>query len=72
MFPGAGYGDWYPNQKRRNHFEYALATIENAPQVADINRDGRLDKLIPFGIIWMQGEYDAEHSKEASEPYYDN
>ena len=72
LYPGAGYGDWCPDQKRRNHFDNALATIENALQVADINRDGRLDKLIPSGIIWMQGESDAEHSKEASEAYYGN
>ena len=70
LYPGAGYGDWYPDQKRRNHFDNALATIDNAFEVADINGDGRLDRLIPSGIIWMQGESDAEHSKEASEAYY--
>ena len=72
LYPGAGYGDWYPDQKRRNHFDNALATVDNAYQVADINGDGRLDRLIPYGIIWMQGESDAEHSKEASEAYYGN
>ena len=72
LYPGAGYGDWYPDQKRKNHLDNALATINNAFDVADINRDGRLDRLIPSGIIWMQGESDAEHSKEASEAYYGN
>ena len=72
LYPGAGYGDWYPDQKRRNHFDNALATIDNAFEVADINDDGRPDRLIPSGIIWMQGESDAEHSKEASEAYYGN
>ena len=72
LHPGAGYGDWYPDQKRRNHFDNALSTINNAFQVADINRDGRLDKLIPSGIIWMQGESDAEHSIESSEAYFEN
>jgi len=72
LYQGAGYGDWYPDQKRRNHLDNALATINNAFDVADINRDGRLDRLIPSGIIWMQGESDAEHSKEASEAYYGN
>jgi len=72
LYPGAGYGDWYPDQKRRNHFDNALATIYNAFQVADINGDGRLDRLVPTGIIWMQGESDAEHSREASEAYYGN
>ena len=72
LYPGAGYGDWYPDQERRNHLDNALATINNAFDVADINGDGRLDKLVPSGILWMQGESDAEHSKEASEAYYGN
>ena len=72
LYPGAGYGDWHPDQKRINHLDNALSTINNAFDVADINRDGRLDRLIPSGIIWMQGESDAEHSKEASEAYYGN
>ena len=53
LYPGAGYGDWYPDQKRRNHLDNALSTINNAFDVADINKDGRLDRLIPYGIIWM-------------------
>ena len=66
LYPSVRYGDWYPDQKRRNHLDNALATINNAFDVADINGDGRLDKLIPSGIIWMQGESDVEHSREAS------
>ena len=72
LYPGAGYGDWYPDQERRNHLDNALSTINNAFDVADINGDGLLDRLIPSGIIWMQGESDAEHSKKASEEYYGN
>ena len=72
LYPGAGYGDWYPDQQRRNHLDNALSTIKNAFDVADINGDGRLDRLIPSGIIWMQGESDAEHSREASRAYYGN
>ena len=72
LYPGAGYGDWYPDQERRNHLDNALSTINNAFGVADINGDGRLDRLISSGIIWMQGESDAEHSREASEAYYGN
>ena len=30
LYQGAGYGDWYPDQKRRNHLDNALATIKNA------------------------------------------
>ena len=72
LYPGAGYGDWHPDQERINHLDNALSTINNAFDVADINGDGRLDRLIPSGIIWMQGESDAEHSKKASEAYYGN
>ena len=72
LYPGAGYGDWHPDQERINHLDNALSTINNAFGMADINGDGRLDRLIPSGIIWMQGESDAEHSKEASEAYYGN
>ena len=61
LFPGAGYGDWNPDQMRRNHYDNALSTINNAFEIKDINGDGRLDKLIPHGIIWMQGESDAEY-----------
>jgi hypothetical protein len=72
LYPGAGYGDWHPDQKRINHLDNALSTINNAFDVADINGDVRLDRLIPSGIIWMQGESDDDHSKGASEAYYDN
>ena len=72
MYPDAGYGDWHPDQERRNHLDNALSTINNAFDIADINGDGRLDRLIPSGIIWMQGESDAEHSRDASEAYYGN
>ena len=58
LYPGAGYGDWNPDQMRRNHYDNALSTIKNAYEIADINGDGRLDELIPHGIIWMQGESD--------------
>ena len=72
LYPGAGYGDWHPDQERLNHLDNALSTINNSFDVAGINGDGRLDRLIPSGIIWMQGESDAEHSKEGSEAYYGN
>ena len=72
LYPGAGYGDWYPDQERINHLDNALSTINNVFDVANINGDGRLDRLVPSGIIWMQRESDAEHSKEASEAYYSN
>ena len=72
LYPGAGYGDWNPDQMRRNHYDNALSTINNAYEIKDINGDGRLDKLIPHGIIWMQGESDAEYSQESADSYLEN
>ena len=51
LYPGAGYGDWHPDQERINHLDNALSTINNAFDVVDIDGDGRLDRLIPSGII---------------------
>ena len=72
LYPGAGYGNWSPDEKNRNHYDNALATIKNAFQVIDINEDGSLDKLIPSGIVWMQGEADASHSQQAADAYLNN
>ena len=51
LYPGAGYGDWYPDQKRRNHFDNALATTDNAFEVADINDDGTINILDVINVI---------------------
>ena len=72
LYPGAGYGDWKPDIMRRNHYDNALSTIKNAYEIKDINGDGRMDKLIPSGIIWMQGESDAEFSQESAHSYSEN
>ena len=72
LFQGAGYGNWDPDQEGINHYDNALATIKNAFDIHDINYDGKLDKLIPSGIIWMQGESDAEHSQESADAYLTN
>jgi len=72
LFPGAGYGNWDPDYELNNHYDNALTTVKNAFDIRDINSDGREDLLIPKGIIWMQGESDAEHSKMSADSYYDN
>lgn len=72
LYPGAGYGNWNPDVSTRNHYDNALATIRNAYDILDINGDGRKDRLIPSGIIWMQGESDAEHSKQSADAYLEN
>ena len=65
-------GSWDPDASRNNHYDNALATITNALKVDDINGDGRADKLVPAGIIWMQGEADAYHSNESAQQYQAN
>ncbi len=72
LFQGAGYGNWDPDQDGINHYDNALAAIKNAYEVNDINSDGIMDKLIPSGIIWMQGESDAEYSQESADAYQRN
>ncbi len=59
-------GTWDPHDTRGdgetkgiNQYDHALATIFNAIRVPDIDGDGEPDTLIPSGIVWMQGESDA-------------
>ena len=72
LFQGAGYGNWDPDFDGINHYDNALSIIKNAHATFDINRDGIIDELIPSGIIWMQGEADAQHSKESADAYFFN
>ncbi len=72
LFQGAGYGNWDPDQEEINHYDNALATIKNAYAINDINNDGITDKFVPSGIIWMQGESDAEYSQESADAYLKN
>ena len=72
LFAGAGYGNWEPDFDHNNHYDNALTTIRNAYAVTDINNDGRPDKLVPAGIIWMQGEADAQFSQASADAYHDN
>lgn len=71
----SGYGTWAPDfddGAGMNQYDYALATIQNALSQGDIDGDGVADMLVPAGIIWMQGESDAYHSRESAEAYRDN
>lgn len=57
-----GFGDWYvdfADGNRINQYDHALATIRNATAHVDIDGDGEPDRLMPAGIVWMQGETDA-------------
>lgn len=45
--------------KEHNQFDHFLTTLQNAFADRDVDGDGKLDTLIPAGIVWMQGESDA-------------
>ena len=69
------YGCWEPDYKGTtgvNQYDHFLTTIKNALSIKDIDKDGKEDVLIPSGIIWMQGESDAECVQGAAERYYYN
>ena len=67
-------GAWDPDfrgKKGINQYDHFLQTVRNAFETKDIDGNGKLDKLIPCGILWMQGEADAE-TEETAHRYYDN
>ena len=71
----SGFGAWEPDfkgGKGMNQYDYFLKTVNNAMAVKDINGDGVEDVLIPSGIIWMQGESDADKTEQIANNYYSN
>lgn len=72
---GVGYGNWYPDFEDGggiNQYDHALTTLRNALGQVDIDGDGVPDRLVPSGIVWMQGEADAYQSQEAADAYEAN
>ncbi|MDC8829697.1 sialate O-acetylesterase [Alteromonas gilva] len=73
-----GYGvgnNWFPDYRRGNginQYDHFLTTLRHAFSEQDIDGDGEADKLIPAGIIWMQGESDAYHSDITAHRYMSN
>lgn len=68
----SGFGSWdpdYDGENRRNLYDQALSAISSAFAARDIDGDGRADRLIPAGIVWMQGEADAFDDCAASKNY---
>ncbi len=55
-----------------NQYDHFLATVRNALSIKDINGDGEADRLIPAGIVWMQGESDAAYTAEIAHRYQAN
>lgn len=66
--------DWQGGQgagKGINQYDHFLATLAAARKDDDIDNDGETDRLIPAGIVWMQGESDAQ-TKDVAEQYKEN
>lgn len=67
-----GYGNWHPDFSEGaglNQYDHALKTLRNAFAYTDIDGDGVADRLVPSGIVWMQGEADAFDSQAAADEY---
>ena len=70
-----GFGCWEPDFEEAagvNQYDHFLATVRNAYSGTDIDDDGQPDRLIPSGIIWMQGESDANYTPEIAQRYQRN
>lgn len=73
------YGSWEPDYvggprtaSGVNQYDHFLATLRYAFATADIDGDGETDRLIPAGILWMQGESDAATTTEVARGYEKN
>ncbi|MBT8082487.1 MAG: sialate O-acetylesterase [Gammaproteobacteria bacterium] len=72
---GVGFGNWHPDFAAGtgvNQYDHALKTLRGASAIADIDGDGVADRLVPAGIVWMQGEADAFDSQAAADAYLAN
>ncbi|MCP4724947.1 MAG: sialate O-acetylesterase [bacterium] len=68
-------GCWEPDFTEANginQYDHFLSAVEKALSVVDIDGDGKADKLIPSGLIWMQGESDAYFTEEIALRYEAN
>jgi hypothetical protein len=63
-------GSWDPEFSGINQYDHFLKTVDNALNVKDIDKDGIEDILVPNGIIWMQGESDADYSEAVAKKYH--
>ena len=68
----SGFGTWDPDFAEGsgvNSYDQFLATVRLAVRDADIDGDGRIDRLIPAGMVWMQGESDGAFSEATARAY---
>lgn len=75
MHGASGYGSWDPDYDAGegiNQFDHAAAALKAAMSISDIDSDGAPDRLVPSGIIWMQGEADAYENAVAAANYEKN
>jgi len=71
----SGWGTWAPDfsdSNGINQYDNFLKTVHTALSFDDIDGDAIKDILIPYGIVWMQGESDAYHSEETAKKYEAN
>lgn len=69
------FGCWdadYRDRTAVNQYDHFLATVRQAFAIRDIDGDGQEDTLVPAGIVWMQGESDADVDREVAFAYRDN
>jgi hypothetical protein len=69
------FGCWDPDFSAGNgvnQYDHFLATVRRAMSGRDLDGDGERDRLIPSGIVWMQGESDAFHSESIAQHYESN
>jgi hypothetical protein len=74
-YKASRHGTWFPDYNDStglNQYDHFLATLRNAFAVHDIDGDGEVDRLIPAGIIWMQGESDAYPNEFVAKRYLAN
>lgn len=73
------FGCWEPDFQQGdgeaagvNQYDHFLKTIRTALVQRDIDGDGTEDTLIPAGIVWMQGESDANAGSDTAKRYQAN
>ena len=75
----ANFGSWDPDfaggtgaGNGINQYDHFLHTLRAALSTRDIDGDGESDRLIPAGILWMQGESDSAHGEAVARRYEAN